>query len=68
MTSFLHDLPDFDSDEDTQADEPLLVAHNAVPTVVMLTPEGRILGEVMTGGFAHRQLLAAGYYELAAQS
>lgn len=68
--TFLRDLSDLPdpppSDDDTQPIIvlPQLQAHNAVPTVVMLTPEGRIAGEVMRGSFAHRKLLAGGYYEV----
>lgn len=68
--SFLRDIRDLPdpSDDDTQPIiVPQLEAHGAVITVVMLTPEGRIAGEVMRDSFAHRQLLAGGYTEAVQQ-
>lgn len=53
-----------DDDDTTPFNVPeMFRAHNAVKTVVMLTPNGNVAGEVMVDSIAHRYLLAAGYTE-----
>lgn len=63
----IRDLPDPDGDDTQPIIVPQLEAHGAVLVVVMLTPEGRIAGEVMRGSFAHKAMLTGGYYELEVQ-
>lgn len=67
--TFFRDVNDLPDPDDTQPIiVPQLEAHGAVLTVVMLTPEGRIAGEVMRDSFAHRAMIAGGFYELEVQS
>lgn len=56
--------PDYYEDDTAPFDvTEMFRAHNAVKTVVMLTPNGNVAGEVMVDSIAHRYLLAAGYTE-----
>lgn len=61
--------PQFDPEADTEIDavtesmEPIidLQAHNAVPTLRMLTPNGNNAGRVMVGSIAFYALLEGGF-------
>lgn len=67
MASFLrdiNDLPDPNEDNAKPIIVPQLTAHGAVIVVVMYTPNGTRAGEVMRDSFAHRKLLAGGFYEV----
>ena len=66
--NLIYNEPPTGSEDTQRVFVPQLQAHNAVPVVVMVTPEGVIAGEVMVNSFAYRKLIEGGYYELRGQS